>query len=310
MIAPLPGRHPRRSSRLRRPCSHFESRKNRGCVEMAFGPLPPALTRLRFPPSRRLPPVFGGRRISSTADRPDKDISPSSSTFPSVSAAQAEARKEAYRQLDNLDFMTAAKILFTTPPKRKEFGFDFHLVQFFFACLPSLGISYSTPSGILGCPICSELEEKKKKEEEEQKEKEIELGNNEEQPEAELSKVIARLDALEETVKVIANEKAKVPSSLSSKDRQVDPKGQVAAADKQFDTQNRSSSSKDQQVDPQKQVVAADKQFDTQNQTKAGEDTTISKKEQVSGSGHSSYIEALDKEGKGSVAATSGKSIT
>ncbi|XP_042376054.1 uncharacterized protein LOC121969844 [Zingiber officinale] len=278
---------------------------------MAFGPLPPALTRLRFPPSRRLPPVFGGRRISSTADRPDKDISPSSSTFPSVSAAQAEARKEAYRQLDNLDFMTAAKILFTTPPKRKEFGFDFHLVQFFFACLPSLAVFLVAQYARYEIRrMEAELEEKKKKEEEEQKEKEIELGNNEEQPEAELSKVIARLDALEETVKVIANEKAKVPSSLSSKDRQVDPKGQVAAADKQFDTQNRSSSSKDQQVDPQKQVVAADKQFDTQNQTKAGEDTTISKKEQVSGSGHSSYIEALDKEGKGSVAATSGKSIT
>ncbi|KAG6510258.1 hypothetical protein ZIOFF_028267 [Zingiber officinale] len=305
---------------------------------MPFGPLPPALTRLRFPPSRRLPPVFGGRRISSTADRPDKDISPSSSSFPSVSAAQAEARKEAYRQLDNLDFMTAAKILFTTPPKRKEFGFDFHLVQFFFACLPSLAVflvaqyarcspsdwrlSFEFPAehnfyhmlymnNILSLSLDTlpELEEKKKKEEE-QKEKEIELGNNEEQPEEELSKVIARLDALEETVKVIANEKAKVPSSLSSKDRQVDPKGQVVAADKQFDTQNCLLSSKDQQVDPQRQVVAADKQFDTQNQTKAGEDTTISKKEQVSGSGHSSYIEALDKEGKGSVAATSGKSIT
>ncbi|XP_042382202.1 uncharacterized protein LOC121974964 [Zingiber officinale] len=277
---------------------------------MPFGPLPPALTRLRFPPSRRLPPVFGGRRISSTADRPDKDISPSSSSFPSVSAAQAEARKEAYRQLDNLDFMTAAKILFTTPPKRKEFGFDFHLVQFFFACLPSLAVFLVAQYARYEIRrMEAELEEKKKKEEE-QKEKEIELGNNEEQPEEELSKVIARLDALEETVKVIANEKAKVPSSLSSKDRQVDPKGQVVAADKQFDTQNCLLSSKDQQVDPQRQVVAADKQFDTQNQTKAGEDTTISKKEQVSGSGHSSYIEALDKEGKGSVAATSGKSIT
>ena len=30
---------------------------------------------------------------------------------------------EAYRQLDKLDFMTAAKILFTTPPKKKKFGY-------------------------------------------------------------------------------------------------------------------------------------------------------------------------------------------
>lgn len=30
---------------------------------------------------------------------------------------------EAYRQLDKLDFMTAAKILFTGPPKEKKFGY-------------------------------------------------------------------------------------------------------------------------------------------------------------------------------------------
>lgn len=30
---------------------------------------------------------------------------------------------EAYRQLDKLDFMTAAKILFTTPPKKRKFGY-------------------------------------------------------------------------------------------------------------------------------------------------------------------------------------------
>ena len=33
--------------------------------------------------------------------------------------------KEAYKQLDNLDFMTASKILFTEPPKKKEFGYHF-----------------------------------------------------------------------------------------------------------------------------------------------------------------------------------------
>ncbi|XP_073317583.1 uncharacterized protein [Primulina huaijiensis] len=45
---------------------------------------------------------------------------------------------EQYKALNNLDFMTAAKILFTDPPKMKKFGLDFHLVQFFFVCLPSL----------------------------------------------------------------------------------------------------------------------------------------------------------------------------
>ncbi|PPD91924.1 hypothetical protein GOBAR_DD11114 [Gossypium barbadense] len=47
---------------------------------------------------------------------------------------------ESYRQLDNLDFLTAAKILFTHPPKKKKFGLDFHLVQLFFACMPSLAV--------------------------------------------------------------------------------------------------------------------------------------------------------------------------
>lgn len=41
---------------------------------------------------------------------------------------------------DKLDFMTASKILFSSPSKPKFFGFDFHLVQFFFACMPSLAV--------------------------------------------------------------------------------------------------------------------------------------------------------------------------
>uniref|UniRef100_A0A0R0J7N6 Uncharacterized protein n=1 Tax=Glycine max TaxID=3847 RepID=A0A0R0J7N6_SOYBN len=44
---------------------------------------------------------------------------------------------ERHRQLENLDMVTAAKMLFSDPPKKRKFGFDFHLVQFFFACLPS-----------------------------------------------------------------------------------------------------------------------------------------------------------------------------
>ncbi|MFS8006808.1 hypothetical protein Hanom_Chr14g01253481 [Helianthus anomalus] len=32
---------------------------------------------------------------------------------------------DSYRDLEKLDFMTAAKILFTTPLKQKKFGYDF-----------------------------------------------------------------------------------------------------------------------------------------------------------------------------------------
>ncbi|KAL5160469.1 hypothetical protein HKD37_07G017963 [Glycine soja] len=47
---------------------------------------------------------------------------------------------ERHRQLENLDMVTAAKMLFSDPPKKRKFGFDFHLVQFFFACLPSVAV--------------------------------------------------------------------------------------------------------------------------------------------------------------------------
>lgn len=63
----------------------------------------------------RLRLLIGVRPLSSASDhRPDKP--------PPPPPAEAEARYDAYRQLQNLDFMTAAKILFTTPPKRKKFG--------------------------------------------------------------------------------------------------------------------------------------------------------------------------------------------
>lgn len=64
------------------------------------------------------------------------------------------AYKKAYRQLEKLDFMTAARILFTDPPKKKNFGIDFHLVQLFFACMPSLGITKSTNYRISDLQCC------------------------------------------------------------------------------------------------------------------------------------------------------------
>ncbi|KAF5178934.1 stress response NST1-like protein, partial [Thalictrum thalictroides] len=66
----------------------------------------------------------------------------SSANNTNSSKALGEAKSvrdfDAYKQLDKLDFMTAAKILFTTPPKKKKFGLDFHLVQLFFCCMPPL----------------------------------------------------------------------------------------------------------------------------------------------------------------------------
>ncbi|GAB4833574.1 hypothetical protein Ancab_031817 [Ancistrocladus abbreviatus] len=126
---------------------------------------------------------------------------------------------EGYRDLDKLDFMKAAKILFTTPPKKKKFGIDFHLVQLFFACMPSLAVYLVAQYAHYEMrKMEAELEVKKKAEEEKAKEMEAsaaegkEIGSN-----SELLKVQERLHALEETVKDIVVETKKQQGDNVSK---------------------------------------------------------------------------------------------
>ncbi|KAL4273097.1 hypothetical protein GQ457_13G013500 [Hibiscus cannabinus] len=119
---------------------------------------------------------------------------------------------ESYRQLDNLNFTTAAKILFTEPPKKKEFGIDFHLVQLFFACLPSLAVYLVAQYARYEMrKMEAELEEKKKQEEAKSKQEEEERAKEEEQiaTDPELSEVKVRLGKLEEAIKEIAAESKK-----------------------------------------------------------------------------------------------------
>lgn len=47
---------------------------------------------------------------------------------------------EAAAREDRLDFQTAARLLMSSPADERKFGWDFHLVQFFFACLPPLAV--------------------------------------------------------------------------------------------------------------------------------------------------------------------------
>ncbi|KAJ4791990.1 stress response NST1-like protein [Rhynchospora pubera] len=135
----------------------------------------------------------------------------------STELTEAEARKDAYNQLQNLDFMKAAKILFTAPPKHKKFGFDFHLVQFFFACLPSLAVFLLAQYARREMKkFDEELEVKNKnKAEDEQKAKHAELESLEKDSDKKLSKVMERLDAIEEAVKEIVHEKSKSANSSS-----------------------------------------------------------------------------------------------
>lgn len=161
-------------------------------------------------------------------------------------------REEAYRQIQNLDFMKAAKILFTTPPKRKQFGFDFHLVQFFFACMPSLAVYLVAQYARHEIRRMEAEAEVKKKQAEEAEER---AGEEEKAKEAELrikedpvlSKVIGRLDALEEVVKEIVDEKKATPALDAKKDQEVnkspDPQVQSKSAEPKPESNKETSGS-------------------------------------------------------------------
>ncbi|CAJ1951381.1 unnamed protein product [Sphenostylis stenocarpa] len=136
---------------------------------------------------------------------------------------------ERYRMLENLDMMTAAKILFTDPPKKKKFGFDFHLVQFFFACLPSLAVylvaQYAHYEKRKLEVDMANRRKLKEEEEAKEKEKEMELNpqeENEEKSDPQLSELKVRLEKLEEAVKEIVVETKKQSSSNVAKNQVTD----------------------------------------------------------------------------------------
>ncbi|XP_047942579.1 uncharacterized protein LOC125189336 [Salvia hispanica] len=83
-------------------------------------------------PNRSFCSTSGNNKPTTTGGGATRD---GSSSSPSLSKYD-----EQYKALEDLDFVKAAKILFSDPPKKKKFGLDFHLVQLFFACLPSLAV--------------------------------------------------------------------------------------------------------------------------------------------------------------------------
>ncbi|KAL9462967.1 hypothetical protein AB3S75_000886 [Citrus x aurantiifolia] len=137
--------------------------------------------------------------------------------------ANVSSYHDAYKQLDKLDFTTAAKILFTDPPKKKKFGIDFHLVQLFFVCMPSLAVYLVAQYARYEMRrMEAELEQKKavedkKKQEEEEKAKELELKEAEEKAKSnpELLEVKRRLGKLEEAVNEFVEKKHPVKSEAS-----------------------------------------------------------------------------------------------
>ncbi|KAI3925207.1 hypothetical protein MKW92_033589 [Papaver armeniacum] len=127
---------------------------------------------------------------------------------------------DAYRQLENLDFMTAAKMLLRILQRKRNLGtslyltllplllqLDFHLVQFFFCCLPSVAVYMVAQY--------ARYEIRRM----EAKAKGLEANASKESEEAasagELLKVNDRLEALEEAFKEIVVEKKKLSSHSS-----------------------------------------------------------------------------------------------
>ncbi|XP_074312719.1 uncharacterized protein LOC141648134 [Silene latifolia] len=146
-------------------------------------------------------------------------------------------RLDAYRDLDDLNFTKAAKILFSSSsPKKKKFGFDFHLVQLFFALMPSLAVYLVAKYSRYQMRKMEAELELKKKAEEEKKAKEMEAtAADEKEPEtnSELLKVKERLEALEATIKEIAVETKKqgqtrVDPNSRSEDKLVSDKNQAS----------------------------------------------------------------------------------
>ncbi|XP_008240838.1 PREDICTED: uncharacterized protein LOC103339340 isoform X1 [Prunus mume] len=138
--------------------------------------------------------------------------------------------QDSLKQLDKLDFMKAAKILFTGPPSKRKFG----CVSGGSICSlrnQKNGSAYTHTPHTLGFlsflsspkSPSQELEQKKKKEEEAKaKEKEIELKAAEEKEASnpELLEVRVRLDKLEETLKEIVVESKKQMNSGQTKEHE------------------------------------------------------------------------------------------
>ncbi|KAJ1299204.1 hypothetical protein BS78_01G513900 [Paspalum vaginatum] len=164
-------------------------------------------------------PVASLRRLLSSATGESGPPVDAVAAAKARAEAAARARAEAYKQVQNFDWSsgadwkTAANILFTVPPKRKEFGLDFHLVQLFFVCMPSLAVYLVAQYARREIKrMEAEAEEKRKKDEELEKQKQLEEESVKEDADAKLLKVLDRLDTLEGVVKEIVVDKRKVPS--------------------------------------------------------------------------------------------------
>ncbi|XP_010417672.1 PREDICTED: protein MNN4 [Camelina sativa] len=135
---------------------------------------------------------------------------------------------ETYKKLDKLDFVTAAKILFTEPPETNKFGFDWHVVQFIIVCLPSVAVYLVAQYARRKMKIMdAELGEKKRKEEEKKEKEEAEQKALAKEAATkshdELMEMKERLGKIEETIKDIVLEAKKPSGNAPTKTQEDQP---------------------------------------------------------------------------------------
>ncbi|EPS59821.1 hypothetical protein M569_14986 [Genlisea aurea] len=147
---------------------------------------------------------LGRRRLFSDGKPPS---SGGGNANPTPSSSSLSTYEEQYKALENLDFMKASKILFSEPPKKKKFGWDFHLVQLFFACLPSLAVYLVAQYARSEMRRMDAELEKRKQAEAEKQAKEMERKNAEDEAAIASNPAIVevkqRLDQLELTLNQI-----------------------------------------------------------------------------------------------------------
>ncbi|KAJ9549077.1 hypothetical protein OSB04_021620 [Centaurea solstitialis] len=207
-----------------------------------------------------------GRRIRIGASERLRLVG-SSRRFPTNNKAAIEPTKngektdgalthhDSYRDLDKLDFMTAAKILFTTPPKQKKFGYFCFFLLLLYAKLLHKDSGYKlhicTAKGPvpiqIGCVnrikeletvylVAQYARHEMKKMDADLEKKQVEEAKKTKAAEGEalqsnpqLLEVKERLDSLEKTVKEIMTE-SKTQRNIKVSDRQEGDRKQHASS--------------------------------------------------------------------------------
>ncbi|ESQ27112.1 hypothetical protein EUTSA_v10019105mg [Eutrema salsugineum] len=184
------------------------------------------------------------RRLCTKGENGGNKIEKTESSVAQYSETESTVSRydETYKKLDNLDFVTAAKILFTEPPKKNKFGLDWHVVQFIIVCLPSVAVYLVAQYARHKMKIMdAELGEKKREEDEKKEKEEAEKQALEEEAatksQEELMEMKKRLGKIEETIKEIVLETKKSSGNTQTKTQdqstKLPPKEEMKASKEQ-----------------------------------------------------------------------------